>query len=323
MQHASRDDTRMQSQFAIRDAVTAAHFGADVFMSARRRLSARVAIFVAAFIAACPTIIASAAPGSPSASFASVETDALEDSAYNGYDFTRPETSASLRVELRKSSGAARSTEREIEILQYNSKLKLSYDWTLATQIQIPFDEKTTLVDQSEPENAAGLSDAIFQAALIRIVSNRWAYGFGARLVAPTATDSVGTDRWQIMPAAGVRYSFLELNADTYFVPAVRYAISFGGNPTARTIREPQIAPTLNIGLPDNWFVTLYPSNDIRINFGTPISGQTGRLFLPFDAAFGKKVTDNLTVSLEGSVPIVKDYPVYDFKTEIKVTWQF
>jgi hypothetical protein len=133
----------------------------------------------------------------------------------------------------------------------------------------------------------------------------------------------VGTDRWQIMPAAGVRYSFLEFNADTYFVPVVRYAISFGGNPTARTIREPQIAPTLNIGLPDNWFVTLYPSNDIRINFGTPISGQTGRLFLPFDAAFGKKVTDNLIVSLEGSVPIVKDYPVYDFKTELKVTWQF
>jgi hypothetical protein len=323
MQHASRDDTRMQSQFAIRDAVTAAHFNADVVMSARRRLSARVAIFVAAFIAACPTITASAAPGSPSAPFASVETDTLEESAYNGYDFTRPETSASLRVELRKSSGAASSTEREIEILQYNSRLKLSFDWTFATQIQVPFDEKTTLVDQSEPENAAGLSDTIFQAALIRTVSNRWAYGFGARLVAPTATDSVGTDRWQIMPAAGVRYSFLEFNADTYFVPVVRYAISFGGNPTARTIREPQIAPTLNIGLPDNWFVTLYPSNDIRINFGTPISGQTGRLFLPFDAAFGKKVTDNLTVSLEGSVPIVKDYPVYDFKTELKVTWQF
>jgi hypothetical protein len=158
---------------------------------------------------------------------------------------------------------------------------------------------------------------------LIRTLSNRWAYGFGARLVAPTATDSVGTDRWQIMPAAGIRYSFLEINADTYFVPVVRYAISFGSNPTARTIREPQIAPTLNIGLPDNWFVTLYPSNDIRINFGTPISGQTGRLFLPFDTAIGKKVTDNLIVSLEGSVPIVKDYPVYDFKIEMKVTWQF
>src|ERR1700723_392620 len=99
MQHASRDDTLMQSQFAICEAVTAAHFAIDAFMSGRRRLSARAAIFVAAFISACPTVTASAAPQSPSApTVTSVETDALQDSAYNDYDFTRPETSASLRV---------------------------------------------------------------------------------------------------------------------------------------------------------------------------------------------------------------------------------
>jgi hypothetical protein len=45
----------------------------------------------------------------------------------------------------------------------------------------------------------------------------------------------------------------------------------------------------LNIGLPDRWFVTLYPSNDIRINYRQPVSGQTGRLFLPFDASVGQK----------------------------------
>jgi hypothetical protein len=39
--------------------------------------------------------------------------------------------------------------------------------------------------------------------------------------------------------------------------------------------------------------VTFYPSNDIRINFGDPISGQTGRLFLPFDAAIGREMKNN------------------------------
>jgi hypothetical protein len=70
------------------------------------------------------------------------------------------------------------------------------------------------------------------------------------------------------MPGFGIRYSFLEFGDDTYFVPKLRYAVSFGGDPSRRNRNEPQIAPTLNIGLPDRWFVTLYPSYDIRINYG-------------------------------------------------------
>jgi hypothetical protein len=251
------------------------------------------------------------------------QSNSAQNANYNDGDFTRPETSATLRLQFRKSSGATTSSDREQEILQYSSRLKLGDDWTIGTQIQIPITEKRTFPDQSEPENATGLAGTILQGALIRSIGTRWAYGFGARLVTLPTAESVAADRWQIMPAAGIRYSFLDANSDTYFVPVVRYAISFGGNPTARTIREPQIAPTFNIGLPDRWFVTLYPSNDIRINFGTPVSGQTGRLFLPFDAAIGKKIADNFVVSLEGSVPIVKDYPVYDFKTELKATWNF
>jgi hypothetical protein len=141
--------------------------------------------------------------------------------------------------------------------------------------------------------------------------------------VAPTAADTLGSGRWQIMPGFGVRYSFLEIGPETYFVPQVRYAMSFAGDPSRRNINQPQIAPTLNIGLPDHWFVTFYPSNDIRINYGDPVSGQTGRLFLPFDAAVGRKVTDSLTVTLEFGVPLIKDYPVYNFKSELRISAQF
>jgi hypothetical protein len=115
-----------------------------------------------------------------------------------------------------------------------------------------------------------------------------------------------------------VRYSFDE-DADDYFVPAVRYAMSFAGDPNARRISEPQFAPTLNIDLPGPWFVTLFPSYDIRINYGAPRAGQTGRLFLPFDALVGAQLSDRLQISLEASVPIVKEYPVYDFKTELRL----
>jgi hypothetical protein len=33
---------------------------------------------------------------------------------------------------------------------------------------------------------------------------------------------------------------------------------------------------------------------DVRINFGAPVAGETGRLFLPFDAAIGKKLADGI-----------------------------
>jgi hypothetical protein len=117
--------------------------------------------------------------------------------------------------------------------------------------------------------------------------------------------------------------SILEWGTDSYFVPAVRYAMSFAGDPSARRISEPQIAPTLNIDLPGRWFLTFYPSYDIRINFGAPKAGQTGRLFLPFDALVGVKLTDNLQISLEVGVPIIKEYPVYNFKTEARARVSF
>jgi hypothetical protein len=289
-----------------------------------RRSKTGVALAIAAAVSfACSG--ARADPQTPPSLAAPADQAATpQDANYNNGDFTRPETSVTTRFEFRTSSNLTSLTDREQEILQYNSRLDLGSGWKFGWQIQLPFTEKTTTTyDQPGIQGAAGLSDALVQSALIHSINSYWAYGFGARLVAPPVTESLGTDRWQIMPLAGVRYSFLGIGPDTYFVPVVRYAISFGGNPTARTIREPQIAPTLNIGLPDHWFVTLYPSNDIRINFGTPISGQTGRLFLPFDAAVGRKFMENLVVSLEASVPIVKDYPVYDFKSELKVTWQF
>jgi hypothetical protein len=35
-------------------------------------------------------------------------------------------------------------------------------------------------------------------------------------------------------------------------------------------------APMLNINLPDHWFLMLFPSAGIRINYGDPVTGQAG-----------------------------------------------
>jgi hypothetical protein len=75
--------------------------------------------------------------------------------------------------------------------------------------------------------------------------------------------------------------------------------VSFAGDPLKKNISNLQLAPYLNVGLPENWFVALYPSADIRINFGDPVTGQTGRLFLPFDARVGRNLTDHIALSSE------------------------
>jgi hypothetical protein len=250
-----------------------------------------------------------------------VETNSPD---YNGLDYTRPQSNAELRLQYRTSSTPTSEIDQERGYLKLATKVQLPDDWRLGLQTQLPLIDKTTRpTNKPDVDREAGAGDAFAQIVLSRSIDARWAYGFGARLEAPTAQDGLGTGKWQIMPGFGVRYSFVEFGPETYFVPSMRYALSFAGDPSRRSISEPQIAPTLNIGLPNRWFVTFFPSNDIRINYGDPIAGQTGRLFLPFDAAVGRKVADKLTVSLEVSVPIVKDYPVYNFKSELRLSVQF
>lgn len=103
----------------------------------------------------------------------------------------------------------------------------------------------------------------------------------------------------------------------------IRYALSVAGDPTRRNIRQAQISPKLNIGLSERWFITLYPSYDVRINYGPAVPGQTGRLFLPFDVAVGREISKGVQLSLEVSVPIIRDFPVYNFKTEIRMVARF
>jgi hypothetical protein len=77
----------------------------------------------------------------------------------------------------------------------------------------------------------------------------------------------------------------------------------------------------LKIALQDCWSIELFPSPDIRWNFGTKPTGQTGRLFFPLDGEIGRGLGKYLA-SLEVSVPVVKDYPVYQYKIEAQLSYQ-
>jgi hypothetical protein len=216
--------------------------------------------------------------------------------------------------------GSVREVTTDTLNLRFDHSLDLAPQWILALRTDLPLLAKNPITsDNPYGDYIQGVGDADVQAFLVRNLDQRWAVGFGARLIAPTGGDNLGSGKWQIMPGAGLRYALTEINPSSYFEPIVRYDVSFAGDPTKRNISNLQFAPTFNLGLPDRWFVTFYPSPDIRINFGDPITGQTGRLFLPFDVRVGQKLSDNIALSLEIGVPIIKDYPVYDFKTEARL----
>jgi hypothetical protein len=67
-----------------------------------------------------------------------------------------------------------------------------------------------------------------------------------------------------------------------------------------------------------DWFVTLFPSQDIAVNF---LDG--GKWFSPFDFLIGKNLSRRTVSSLEVSVPLVKDYNSYEFKLEARMSYFF
>ena len=208
--------------------------------------------------------------------------------------------------------------------LRADRSVALTPDLQLALRGDLPFLAKNPL--NSGNPNADylyGVGDADVQAALIHDIDARWKAGFGARLIMPTGDDNLGSGKWQIIPIVGARYSMPDVGWGMYFEPLLRYDVSFAGDPAKRSISNLQFAPTVNLSFPDGWYFAFYPEPDIRWNFGEAVTGQTGRLFLPFDARVGHKFTKTLTVSLEVGVPIINQYPVYDLKTELRVDLRF
>jgi hypothetical protein len=255
----------------------------------------------------------------PPTSPASNDANAQEH-PYNGDDATRPLNLLQLRYTYKPAPGATRTVTTHTITLRADRRIDLAPDWQFAFRTDLP-----TLVtnpitfDNPEGHFRYGMGDAEFQAALIHDFNKRWAAGFGAKLIAPTGTDDLASGKWQVMPGASFRVMLPKIGPDSYFVPLVRYDLSFAGDPSRNDISNLQFAPTLNLDLPNRWFFTFYPNPDIRWNFGDPVPGQTGRLFLPFDAMVGRVLKNGWVASFEGSVPIVKDYPVYDYKIETRV----
>lgn len=204
--------------------------------------------------------------------------------------------------------------------IRYDHAVDLPSGWIFSTRFDLPVQAKyTSGLDGQSSQTGEGFGDADAQAVLIHGLSERWAAGFGMRLYAPTGNEALTSGKWRVMPIVGARYSLPEVSSSSYFEPLMRYDSSVAGDPTKRNIQNLQFAPMLNIGMSNGWSLTLYPSTDIRFNFGDPVTGQTGRWFVPFDFRVNKLLTKGVVISCEFGVPIIKEYPVYNFKTQFRL----
>jgi hypothetical protein len=244
-------------------------------------------------------------------------------------DVLAPKSLFQLYFAVRTAPGsglndAIRTVTTDTFKLRADTRIDLTPDWQLALRGDLPFVAKDPL-NSSNPNGdyLYGVGDADVQAALVHDIDARWKAGFGARLITPTGDDNLGSGKWQIMPIVGARYSMPDVGSGLYVEPLLRYDASFAGDPSKKSISDLQFAPTVNFSFPYGWFFTLYPEPDIRWNFGPAVTGQTGPLFLPFDARIGRKFTKELTVSLEVGVPIINQYPVYDLKTQLRIDMKF
>jgi hypothetical protein len=206
----------------------------------------------------------------------SQEVPARAQNANTGDDLFKPPSNLFQMMYQYKTapgSGSMPGSIREVTTdtlnLRMDHSVNLAPLWVLALRTDMPLLAKNPVTSSNpDGEYLQGVGDTDFQGTLIHSLNEHWTFGFGARLTAPTAGDTLGSGKWQIMPGAGARYALPEINSSSYLEPVVRYNVSFAGDPTKRNISNLQFAPTFNLGLPDRWFVTFYPSADIRINFG-------------------------------------------------------
>jgi hypothetical protein len=140
---------------------------------------------------------------------ASLDVNAQEH-PYNGDDATRPLNLIQLRYTYKTAPGTTRSVITHTVTLRADRRIDLTPDWQLAFRTDLPA-LVTNPITSDNPEGhfLYGMGDAEFQAALIHDFNDRWAAGFGAKLIAPTGTDSLASRKWQVMPGASFRLNHL------------------------------------------------------------------------------------------------------------------
>ena len=252
-------------------------------------------------------------PGSPPALAQGVAGGA--EAPNSGEDLTRP----ARRIDLRAEAEGEEDEESLTLTLRYDHPVPLGGGWQANLRVDLPFVSNSEIsADNPLGHDDADFGDMLFQAVFVRHINESEGFGIGTQLIAPTAGgEAFGRGKWRLRPTAGYRWSLPSITEGTYFQVLARYDFSFAGDDERDDVRELQFAPNLEIELPGEAYVSIFPSTDIRYNF------VHDEFFLPLNLEAGKS-WGRLVVSVEGGVGLISgDHPPYDWKLEGRMGLRF
>jgi hypothetical protein len=200
--------------------------------------------------------------------------------------------------------------------LRYERPYDLGDGRKLALRADLPLPVNN---DNVARDFRGGVGDLLLQATLSRQFAGDNGYGVALRMIVPTATDEAfGGGRWRLLPTVGAQFGLPAISNGSFFQPVLRYQFDIAGDPARRHHSDLQFAPTLNLALDRGWYVTFFPSTDIRYNF------IQREWFVPFNIDIGRQWTPTIVTSLELGVPIYREEnPIYLFKLEGRLTVLF
>lgn len=238
-------------------------------------------------------------------------------------DITRPVRTFDVRYHYENDTVGNRNDKQQV-ILRRNFKGDFLPDWTLGLRGDLPITfSNVATAGNPDGDYQSGLGRLLFLGYVGHDLDDRQAVGLGDEIMSPAISGSAfGSGNWDMLPLGGYRYMLPEIGPGSYFLAEFRYSFTFAQSFSATSTSNLQFSPELRIALPDKWFAVLFPSTDIRYNFGAAVKGQTGRLFLPLDASIGRSIGDRFVTSLEVSAPLIDDYPVYRLKLELRLSYQ-
>ncbi len=223
---------------------------------------------------------------------------------------------------------------------------RLSDRWRVSGRLEVPLaytnlraGNNATSPDSADRPFRFGTGEVVTQVLGIYDIDARTALAFGTQFIFPTASPKdLGANQYLLVPTLVASWQLPEISLGSFFAPIVRYnfdiARSSGGGHTSelRHTSELQFSPTMNIMLPDRWFVTLFPGTtggDIRYNLEQRQREDKGRLFLPANFMVGKllggDIRPDMVASLEIGIPIINDYKrptlpgTYNFRIEARI----
>ena len=232
-----------------------------------------------------------------------------------GEDFTRPLDRIDIRYKYQQKTG---QVDQSSITLRRDAHWMLESDWKFSTRFDIPF-SRTNAASSDNPNGdyEVGAGDVMSQFLFISPHTENWSYGFGLRLLWPTASqDQMGTGKYQMAPGFGVNYypdnwskgSFLGIKLAEYF--------DYAGDDDRSDIQQTSIRAGFSYNFPDHWFVSCIP--DMRINWE-----QDNNWFVPLNFKIGRLFEKKYVTSIEFNTPIVNDYDRYDWEIEFQLGFFF